>query len=127
MTDPAMVAAVRAMKQRADNRIAQGAIAAREALKPIRALHRPWTLWDECGHAVEGDPYEIGNAHPDGRHHYVSEVGWSCEREGVICAECCVDDIYQSEDCANYHDHGPGRAICPTARLIYSTDELEKQ
>ena len=66
MSDPAMAAAMRAMKQRADNRIAQGAIAAREALAPIRELHKPHREleWDgewsdphcrTCAHEQWGD------------------------------------------------------------------------
>lgn len=46
-TDPAVAAAIRAMDVRADNRIAQGAAAAREALDPIRELHV--RQGDHCG------------------------------------------------------------------------------
>ena len=82
MSDPAMVAAMRAMAERADNRIAQGAIAAREALAPIRAVVEDARTWN---------PYrtrDIGDAYPAD---FVHEL---------------LDDL---------------------ARLIYSTNELEKK
>lgn len=37
----------------------------------------------------------------------------------TVCAECCRDDVYQTEDCASYHDHKPDEAHhCPTARAL---------
>ncbi|GAA4391611.1 hypothetical protein [Tsukamurella soli] len=99
--------------------------AAREALAPIRELHKRWTVYgDECDHHITEDPHEVGNTHPDGEHHYVAEIGWTCDRLYDVCAECCVDDIYQSEECVNYHDHRDGVPICATARLCYPEEEL---
>ena len=82
MSDPAMVAAMRAMAERADNRIAQGAIAAREALAPIRAVVEDARMWNPTRTRDIGDAYQAD---------FVHEL---------------LDDL---------------------ARLIYSTDELEKQ
>lgn len=99
-------------------------IVAREALAPLRALHKPSTIWDECEHRITDDPSEVSTTHPDGKHHYVQDIGWTCERLYAVCSECCVDDVYQSEYCASYHSHGPGVDICTTAKHIYSKEEL---
>lgn len=127
VSDPAVEAAERAAATAEYTGRGLVIAAAREALAPIRELHRPWTIYAECDHQLDDDPHEIGNEHPDSLHHYEYEIGWTCEVMYKVCAECCVDDVYQSEDCANYHDHGPGKPICPTARLVYTTEELENR
>lgn len=101
--------------------------AAREALAPVRELHKPVPVYgDDCEHEIDLDPYGgCKFEHPDGKHHYVEEIGWTCDHSYDICKECCTDDGYQSEECATHHNHGFGPGlICATARLIYSEEEL---
>ena len=76
----------------------------------VRALHRPVGIYDECECSDE--------AKTEG-HEDVEEVGLTCNRMYTVCAECCRDDVYQTEDCANYHDHKPDEAHhCPTIRAL---------
>ena len=57
-------------------------------------------------------------------HEDVEEVGLTCNRMYTVCAECCRDDVYQTEDCANYHDHKPDEAHhCPTIRALDATPD----
>ena len=79
-------------------------------LAEVRALHRPVGIYDECECSDE--------AKTEG-HEDVEEVGLTCNRMYTVCAECCRDDVYQTEDCANYHDHKPDEAHhCPTIRAL---------
>ena len=83
-------------------------------LGAVRALHRPVGIYDECECSDEAK----AEGHED-----VEEVGLTCNRMYTVCAECCRDDVYQTEDCANYHDHKPDEAHhCPTIRAL---DESE--
>ena len=80
----------------------------------VRALHRPVGIYDECACSDEAK----AEGHED-----VEDVGLTCNRMYTVCAECCRDDVYQTEDCANYHDHKPDEAHhCPTIRAL---DESE--
>ena len=79
-------------------------------LDAVRALHRPVGIYDECECSDEAK----AEGHED-----VEEVGLTCNRMYTVCAECCRDDVYQTEDCANYHDHKPDEAHhCPTIRAL---------
>lgn len=90
---------------------------AEAALDRVRELHRPFRIYDECGHqhALNDD----GNP-PDGVVE-IEEVGLTCA-DGLmysICWTCCTDGYlgYQREDCLN-HAHGRGIPICDTAALL---------
>ena len=49
----------------------------------------------------------------------VDGVGLTCNLMYRACAECCRDDVYQTEDCANYHDHRLYEDYhCPTIRAL---------
>ena len=90
------------------------AAAERDALaatvERVRALHRPVGIYDEC---------ECPDEAKSEGHEDVEEVGLTCNRMYTVCAECCRDDVYQTEDCANYHDHKPDEAHhCPTIRAL---------
>lgn len=108
MSDPAMVAAMRAMKQRADNRIAQGAIAAREALAPIRELHRPVQLI----HSWAAGYTRMEDRCPD------------CRGKAGVHACGCWSDEDCSYSCSCGHTTW---ADCQTALLIYTSSELEER
>jgi hypothetical protein len=86
------------------------------AVTSVLELHRPFRIYDECGHKHTAEDVEAGRAID------VTDVGYTCS-EGlmyVICRECCADDRYQTEDCATNHDHGvvSGCWPCPTLRRI---------
>lgn len=91
----------------AASRTAVPAMAA--ALTAVLERHKPVTVYGECDCADE----QKETGHVD-----VDEVGRTCNALYIICAECCRDDTYQTEDCADYHDHKPGEAICPTVADI---------
>ena len=81
-----------------------------EAVARVRALHRPVGIYDEC---------ECSDEAKAGGHEDVEDIGLTCNRMYTVCAECCRDDVYQTEDCANYHDHKPDEAHhCPTIRAL---------
>ena len=95
------------------------AAAERDALavkvERVRALHRPVGIYDECACSDEAK----AEGHED-----VEEVGLTCNRMYTVCAECCRDDVYQTEDCASYHDHKPDEAHhCPTIRALDTTPD----
>ena len=80
------------------------------AVARVRALHRPVGIYDECECSDEAK----AEGHED-----VEDIGLTCNRIYTVCAECCRDDVYQTEDCASYHDHKPDEAHhCPTIRAL---------
>ena len=84
----------------------------------VRVLHRSVGIYDEC------DCSDLAKTE---HHRDIYEVGLTCNKLYDICDECCRDDIYQSEDCANHHEHKPGeRYHCPTIRALDGTDEKEE-
>jgi hypothetical protein len=117
MSDPAILPAMRALLSCPGITHREVAIAAaREALAPLRELHKAFGVYgDDCDHELDTG---------DDKHRYVEEFGWTCDYMYDICIECCTTSGYQTEDCATYHDHGPGKPICATAKLIYPSEEL---
>lgn len=101
---------------------AREAAARAEVLAEVAALHRPWRIYDECGHDHTDEDYEAGRCIE------VSEIGYVCD-DGlmyVICRECCCDydgfNYWQTESCANGHnlDHTKivGPSLCPTSAIL---------
>ena len=84
------------------------------AVRAVLDLHQPFGIFDECD--CEDASLE------DGKHKLVEDVGITCDRMYNVCRECCCDDVYQREDCANYHDHNILGWQCPTVEAI--TDAL---
>jgi hypothetical protein len=81
----------------------------------LRALHKPFGIYDECGHD------HTGAEHSRGECIQVDEVGLTCEAGLLyeICLECCYREyIGQSEECAAEHDHDKDRPICKTAAIL---------
>ena len=75
----------------------------------VRALHRAVGIYDECD-CDAPDP---------ATHLDVDDVGLTCNLMYRVCAECCRDDVYQTEDCANYHAHRLDEDYhCPTIRAL---------
>lgn len=82
----------------------------------VRALHRPVGIYDEC------DCPDLAKAEG---HLDVYEVGITCNKLYEVCAECCCDDGYQTEDCAIYHEHKLGETHhCPTIRTLDGQETL---
>ena len=107
-----LASAVNALPALLDAAAERDALAAK--VDAVRALHRPVGIYDECACSDEAK----AEGHED-----VEDVGLTCNRMYTVCAECCRDDVYQTEDCANYHDHKPDEAHhCPTIRAL---DESE--
>ena len=103
-----LIAAVNALPALLDAAAERDALAAK--LDAVRALHRPVGIYDECECSDEAK----AEGHED-----VEDIGLTCNRMYTVCAECCRDDVYQTEDCASYHDHKPDEAHhCPTARAL---------
>jgi len=113
--DPAVEAAERAWFGRAPGILKIGYHmnnAAREALKPIRELHRPieYYEYDDCNGVFKTDA--------DGEQILM----------GRVCAECSTDEFLERiGDCeveGSTHYEGEIDWPCATARLAYSAEEL---
>ena len=79
------------------------------AVKRVRALHVPFRIYDACECEDTTTP-----GHVD-----IEEVGITCNLLYAACRECCtsgVDMRYQTEDCADGHDHRD--AYCPTIAAL---------
>jgi hypothetical protein len=78
----------------------------------LRALHRPYGVYDQCDHVhTEDDPEAV----------YIDGVGWTCDEALLmtICSHCCTQREYgQTEDCATDHTHLPGYSLCPTMAIV---------
>ena len=89
------------------------AAAERDALaakvERVRALHRAVGIYDECDCDA-----------PDHATHFdVDDVGLTCNLMYRVCAECCRDNMYQTEGCASYHAHHIDEDYhCPTIRAL---------
>ena len=96
------------MTEARDNaRAERDALAAK--VERVRALHRAFGIYDECD-CDDPDP---------ATHLDVDDVGLTCNLMYRVCAECCRDDVYQTEDCASYHDHRLDEDYhCPTIRAL---------
>ena len=75
----------------------------------VRALHRAVSIYDECDCDA-----------PDPATHFdVDDVGLTCNLMYRVCAECCRDNMYQTEGCASYHAHRLDEDYhCPTIRAL---------
>ena len=91
---------------------ARGLLAAAQEELPserVRELHRAFGIYDECD-CDAPDP---------ATHLDVDDVGLTCNLMYRVCAECCRDDVYQTEGCASYHAHRLDEDYhCPTIRAL---------
>lgn len=81
------------------------------ALEAVVALHKPITLYEECGHTHEDNEPNVMD---------VPDVGFVCQDGKLydVCNECCTDGDSQNETCAGDHDHGKDKPICKTIAVI---------
>jgi hypothetical protein len=81
----------------------------RATIERVEAVHRPFGIYDECGHDHKA---------PGGEVHDIEDVGLTCARLYEICRECCTaDGEWQTEECID-HDHRAGRPICDTIAAL---------
>ena len=103
----AIVAAVNALPALLDAAAERDALAAK--VERVRALHRAVGIYDECD-CDDPDP---------ATHLDVDDVGLTCNLMYRVCAECCRDNMYQTEGCAIYHAHRLDEDYhCPTIRAL---------
>ena len=100
-------AAVNALPALLDVAAGRDALAAK--VERVRALHRAVGIYDECDCDA-----------PDPATHFdVDDVGLTCNLMYRVCAECCRDNMYQTEGCASYHAHRLDEDYhCPTIRAL---------
>ena len=102
-----IAAAVNALPGLLDAAAERDALAAK--VERVRALHRAVGIYDECD-CDAPDP---------ATHLDVDDVGLTCNLMYRVCAECCRDDVYQTEGCASYHAHRLDEDYhCPTIRAL---------
>lgn len=79
-------------------------------IEQVRELHHAVGIYDEC---------ECTDAEKETGHTDVEEAGLTCSKLYDICAECCRDDVYQTETCADHHEHRPGEVHrCATMEIL---------
>ena len=102
-----LASAVNALPALLDAAAERDALAAKVAR--VRALHRAVGIYDECD-CDAPDP---------ATHLDVDDVGLTCNLMYRVCAECCRDNMYQTEGCAIYHAHRLDEDYhCPTIRAL---------
>ena len=84
------------------------------ALEAVLALHRRVGIYDDCECDDKTTP----------EHEDIYELGVTCNKVYEICAACCRDDVYQSEECANYHQHDTGGHYCPSGTVAAIAEAL---
>jgi hypothetical protein len=81
-------------------------------IQGLRNLHAEWGVYEKCDHDhLETDLGAL----------LIDDVGWTCAKglTATVCRHCCAQDGGgQSEDCAVYHEHKPGQALCPTMAIV---------
>ena len=83
-------------------------------LKPGR---EPWV--ERRGVGGPDEPTQDADAPDPATHLDVDDVGLTCNLMYRVCAECCRDDVYQTEGCASYHAHRLDEDYhCPTIRAL---------
>lgn len=92
---------------------------ARVVLARLRALHRPFGIYDECDCKRDTETGET--VHHDGQE--VIDCGdfETCQPPmWFVCAHCCRDVAgeYLTLECTEHHIHGPGTPHCQTAAIL---------
>jgi hypothetical protein len=99
-------------------------LAQKRALDAIRSLHRPFSVYEFCGHQ---------HSHEDPDVRYIDDIGCVCE-DGLmydICRACCCgssdddDHIEQPESCVD-HGHVKGEPVCETVRILTTLEQPER-
>lgn len=85
-----------------------------DALEAVLALHRRVGIYDDCECDDKNTP----------EHEDIYEIGVTCNKVYEICAACRRDDVYQSEECVNYHQHDTGEHYCPSGTVVAIAEAL---
>lgn len=83
-------------------------------IEAVKAIHKPFKVFDECDHDHGDEPADES---PGATVVDVDGIGLTCNHMYSICTACCTDDG-QTEYCADGHDHGRGKPICPTTAAL---------
>lgn len=81
----------------------------------IAAIHRRYSIYQECGHDHEPDEQGVID---------VDAVGLVCAEGKMydVCGSCCSHDFEGGQDmeCAENHLHSEDEAICPTFIALHA-------
>ena len=88
---------------------------AQSTIARVAAIHRPYGIYEECGHDHEPDEPGVTE---------VDDVGLVCAEGKMydICGSCCAHDFEGGQDaeCAENHAHAKGEAICDTFAALHA-------
>jgi len=88
---------------------------AQATIARVAAIHRPYGIYEECGHDHEPDEPGVTE---------VDDVGLVCAEGKLydICGSCCAHDFEggQNLECAENHMHAKGEAICDTFAALHA-------
>ena len=84
----------------------------RRQVEAVRDVHRPYPVYELCGHDEDDDecvdPVELD----DGT--------WTCgPLVAVVCSACCIDSRgWPTDECEEDHEHGRDLPLCPTLAAL---------
>mgnify|MGYP001241604463 CR=1 FL=1 len=84
----------------------------RRLVEAVRDVHRPYPVYELCGHDEDDDecvdPVELD----DGT--------WTCgPLVAVVCSACCIDSRgWPTDECEEDHEHGDNLPLCPTIAAL---------
>ena len=94
---------------------------AKATITRIAAIHRPYSIYQECGHDHEPDEPGVID---------VDAVGLVCAEGKMydVCGSCCSHDFEGGQDmeCAENHLHSEDEAICPTFSALHAVHDKSK-
>ena len=94
---------------------------AQSTIARVAAIHRPYGIYEECGHDHEPDEPGVTE---------VDDIGLVCAEGKMydICGSCCAHDFEGGQDleCAENHVHAKGEAICPTFSALHAVHDKSK-
>lgn len=85
-------------------------------LRDVAGVHAPHRIYGECGHEHADADVAAGLAVRCG-----DFITCEAAFRQVICRNCCTSGgpaYYQTEECADWHDHAPGRPRCSTHAIL---------
>lgn len=96
-------------------------VRARDTLAQLRALHRPFGIYPECSCPWVDDLDGLGGyKHDGGEVVNCGDFETCLPPTEYVCAHCCrdVSGDYFTLECAEHHQHGPGKPHCQTAAIL---------
>lgn len=109
---PALLDALAAAEDRARK--------AEAAVQRVEAIHVPAAIYGTCD--CDNSLWE--HDYPPPGHIEVEDIGWTCNKLHDVCGECCMTDgTWNTEECADMHDHGHDKPICATVAALRGFDD----